>query len=58
MAATKNKMRMAEKAFIYLKVIKIIGRVGVRFQFFFTQFMGPRQLFLQVIFELEFHINF
>ena len=64
----KNKMRIAEKAFIYLIQVKNIHLAGFIFQIFLTPFMGQKQFltpfmgqkqfFIKVIFELKFHINF
>ena len=42
--ATKNKMRIAEKAFIYLMQVKIYTFLGARLQIFSTSFMGQRQV--------------
>ncbi len=57
-AATKNKMRIAEKAFIYLIQVKNNRWAGLTLQIFFILFMGQKQFYIKHIFELKFHINF
>ena len=57
-AAKKNKMRIAENAFIYLIQVKNNPRAGFTLQFFLTPFMGLK-LFLVIVWtELNFHNNF
>jgi hypothetical protein len=57
-AATKNKMRIAEKAFIYLIGDKKYSWAGFTLQIFLTSFMGQKQFFVEDLIELKFHNNF
>ena len=51
-AATKNKMRMAEKAFIYLIQVKNIPRTGARLQILLATLMGMKISYLVKEFTL------
>ena len=57
-AATKNKMRMAEKAFIYLLQVKNISRKGFILQIFLISLKGQEQMFVIDSIKLKFHNNF
>jgi hypothetical protein len=53
-----SKIRMAEKAFIYFMLVKNNSRAGFTLQIFLISFMGRKQIFIEVIFELKLHNTF